>query len=202
MLKTLFVASTNNGKISEIKETLHSLGYSNIKISSLAEYPIAEPDEPYETFLENAIHKARYYGQHTMLPTLCDDSGLCVEALDNFPGVRTKDFAHDCGSLDAAFIKINNLLEGKSKKANFHGAVALYIPQINQLFTYEGKTYGQFCYPPRGLDGFGFHPVFIPDGFSKTMAELGPEIVKQHISQRVKSIKGLFEILKNENIVY
>lgn len=200
MLKNLFVASTNNGKITEIKETLHNLGYSNIKISSLADYPIAEPDEPYETFLENAIHKARYYGKHTMLPTLCDDSGLCVEALDNFPGVRTKDFAQDCGSLDAAFIKINNLLEGKSKKANFHGAVSLYIPQSNRLFSYEGKTYGQFCYPPRGLNGFGFHPVFIPDGFNKTMAELGPEIVKQHISQRVKSIKGLFEILKSENI--
>lgn len=202
MLKTLFIASTNNGKIAEIKETLYNLGCSNIKIISLSEYPIAEPDEPYESFLENAIHKARYYAKHTQMPTICDDSGLCLEALGNFPGVRTKDFADECGSLDVAFIKINKLLEGKSKKAYFHGAVALYIPQTNQLFSYEGKTYGQFSYPPSGKDGFGFHPVFMPDGFSRTMAELGPEIVKQHISQRVKSIKGLFEILKSENIVY
>lgn len=200
MLKSIFIASTNLGKINEFKFILNDLA-KDITLSYLVKDTITEPDEPYNTFLDNAIHKAKYYAKYTMMPTLCDDSGLCIEALNGFPGVKTKDFAYECGSMTKAFDYLEKALENKDKTAYFAAAVALYLPKEDKIFSYEGKSFGTLKFPASGNYGFGFHPIFVPDGYNQTMSELGPKIIEDHISQRVKSTKNLVQILKDNKLI-
>lgn len=190
---TIVIASTNEGKIKEIHKILHDLKGINIDIRSLKFYDIPEPDEPYSTFMENAIHKAKYYAQHTNLPTLSEDSGLCIDALNGFPGVRTKDFAYECGGMEKTFIKLEEMLiNSDNYTACFNSATVLYIPAHDYLITHEAKDEGTLIFPPRGDDGFAFDPVFVPKGYDNTFAELGLEI-KNKISHRAQAMEGLIE---------
>jgi XTP/dITP diphosphohydrolase len=192
---TIVVASTNAGKLKEINSILTTLEGLKLQLKSLKDYSIAEPDEPYESFLENAIHKAKYYAKQTNLPTLSEDAGLCIEALDGFPGVRTKEFVVACGGIENAFAKLQQMLSSKhNMNAYFNCSAALYIPQLDQLITYEAQDIGRIIFPPQGTTGFGFDPIFIPTGYEQTMAELG-EPIKNQISHRALAIKGLAEKL-------
>ena len=92
-------------------------------------------------------------------------------------------------------------LENKDKTAYFSVAVALYLPKEDKVFSYEGKSFGTLKFPASGDYGFGFHPIFVPDGYSQTMSELGSKIIEEHISQRVKSTKNLVQILKNNKLI-
>jgi len=189
----IVVASTNEGKIREIHKILHELEGLKIDVKSLKDYDIAEPDEPHLSFMENAIHKAKYYAQHTNLPTLSEDSGLSIEALNGFPGVRTKDFAYECGGMAQTFIKLEEMLKaGGNYAASFNSATVLYLPSQDYLITHEAKDEGTLTFPPRGEDGFAFDPVFVPKGYDKTFAELGLEI-KNKISHRAQAMQGLIE---------
>ena len=177
---TIVVATTNAGKIKEIYSILSAATNLDLQIKSLNDYVIEEPDEPHESFMQNAAHKAKYYSKITQLPTLSEDAGLCIEALNGFPGVRTKEFTEECGGIQQAFKLIEDKLQPFSnKRAYFICAAALYIPQQDVLITYEARDYGVITFPPRGADGFGYDPVFIPEGFNNTMAELGLEIKNQ-----------------------
>jgi XTP/dITP diphosphohydrolase len=193
MIHKIIVASTNEGKVKQVKVILESLKGLEFEVESLCDYDIAEPDEPYDVFMENAIHKAKYYAQHTRKPTLSDDSGLCVQTLDCFPGVRTKDFVEECGTLSKAFSKLERMLEGiDNPAAYFNCAMALYLPEKDRLVTCEARMHGTITFPPKGDQGFGFDPIFTPEGFNQTLDELG-SLFKNQISHRSKSLKGLVE---------
>ncbi|HXH54883.1 MAG TPA: non-canonical purine NTP pyrophosphatase [Gammaproteobacteria bacterium] len=189
----IVIASTNEGKIREIHKILQELPGLKMDVGSLKDYNIPEPDEPHHSFMENAIHKAKYYAQHTNLPTLSEDSGLSIEALDGFPGVKTKDFSYECGGMAKTFIKLAEMLRDASNYAAcFNSAAVLYIPSRDYLITHEAKDDGILTFPPRGDEGFAYDPIFVPKGHDKTFAELGLEI-KNKISHRAQAMQGLIE---------
>src|SRR5687768_3052259 len=106
----LLIATQNQVKFARIKAILDSIN-SEINLLSLNNLDIPEPDEPYDTFAENALHKAKYYAQQTGLNTLSEDSGLCINALDGFPGVRTKEFKLESGGIDQACATLQQRLQ-------------------------------------------------------------------------------------------
>lgn len=190
---TIVVASTNEGKIREIHKILHELKAIKIDVRSLKDYDIPEPDEPYESFMENAVHKAKYYAQHTNLPTLSEDSGLSIAVLNGFPGVKTKDFSRECGGMAKTFVKLEEMLRPSGNyAASFNSATVLYIPSDDFLITHEAQDDGMLTFPPRGDDGFAYDPIFVPKGYDKTFAELGLEI-KNKIGHRAQAMQGLIE---------
>ena len=191
----IIIASSNNGKIQEIQAIFKSYPNSSLEIGSITALNIAEPDEPYDTFMENACHKAKYYAGFTKSPTLSEDAGLCIEALGGFPGVKTKDFLIECGGLDQAYDKLQEMLKDTTNYSTyFVCAAALYIPQEDRLITHEGIDHGSITFPPRGEYGFGFDPIFIPNGYTNTMAELGEE-VKLKVGHRSLAIRGILDKL-------
>lgn len=195
--KNLLIATQNTGKIKEIYELLNKTHNIHFNIKSLKDYDISEAEEPYETFEHNVIHKAKYYAGLVHMPALSDDSGLCVDALNGFPGVRSKEFIVEQGGISAAISKLEQMLNDLGTNnygASFHCVVALYIPENNDLISRHSYLSGNLVFPGRGKDGFGFDPIFIPEGFSNTLAELGTE-VKNTISHRYKAMQGLLEKL-------
>lgn len=195
----IVIASTNAGKIREIQKILHELVGLKIAVKSLKDYTIPAPDEPYHSFMENAVHKAKYYAAHTKLPTLSEDSGLMIEALNGFPGVRTKEFSQECGGMAKTFVKLETMLRDmRNYSACFNCAAVLYIPSHDYLMTHEAKDEGMLVFPPRGDDGFAFDPIFVPQGYDKTFAELGLKI-KNKISHRAQAMQGLIEKFRQFN---
>lgn len=193
----LMIASSNKNKISEITSILQT---EVINLEFVSFFISTEPEEPYTTFLENACHKAKYYGNISNLSTLSEDTGLCIEALDQFPGVKTKDFIQSCGgTLDDVFINLKQKMQlTKNYSAQFICATALYIPASNTMISYQAIEYGTITFPPRGNDGFGFDPVFIPSGHHQTIAELGQHF-KNCFCHRALAIKGLFRKVAESN---
>jgi len=188
----IFIASGNPHKVEEIKAIIET-SYENLNLEfcSTQGIDIPEPDEPYQTFMENARHKAEYYARFTGAPTLSEDAGLCIKALENFPGVYTKDFLTESGSFENAFSALDKMLmEKKNHAAYFVCAAALYLPLKNNFITFEGKSSGGISFPARGNKCFGFDPIFVPAGYSETMAELGPD-VKNSIGARAMAIRGI-----------
>jgi XTP/dITP diphosphohydrolase len=192
----IFIASGNSHKVEEIKTIIEtSYSSSNLALFSIQGMDIPEPDEPYKTFMENACHKAQYYAKFTGGPTLSEDAGLCIETLDNFPGVYTKDFLTESGSFENAFSALEKMLMGKNNNAAyFVCAAALYMPVENNFITFEGRSAGEISFPAQGNKCFGFDPIFVPAGYSQTMAELGYD-VKNSIGSRAIAIRKIFEQL-------
>ncbi len=192
MVYKILIASTNEGKIKEISWLLNSIDAFRVSIFSLKDYgKIPEPDEPFDSFIENAIHKSKYYSKYTNIATLSEDSGLSIEALNGFPGVKSKDLIEESGSVSNAFLKLEEMLKGNSNNScYFSSAVALYMPSHNFLVTQESRQYGSIVFPARGHTGIGFDPIFIPQGYDRTFAELGIEI-KTKISHRARAMEGL-----------
>jgi XTP/dITP diphosphohydrolase len=187
------IASGNPHKIGEIKAIVSQIqDGAQFEFSTIENLNIPEPDEPYSSFMENAQHKAKYYASFTNLPTMSEDSGLCIVALDNYPGVYTKNFVQDNGGIDNAYNKLQELLKDKQDySAYFFCATALYLPETQSFITAEGKYTGDISFPPRGDKGFAFDPIFIPHGYDKVMAELGEEL-KHKIGHRGQAIRQLF----------
>ena len=152
MTKQLIFASRNAGKIKEIRSLLKPLG---VEVLSAIEADLPEVEETGETFAENASLKASSAALSAGLPALADDSGLCIHALKNAPGVQTARYAQKCGGYEAAFADIFKKLEGKSDwTAHFSCVIALAFPN-GTIKTYEGKCEGRIV-QPKGIDGFGF----------------------------------------------
>lgn len=190
MLK-LVIATTNQGKVQEIIQLFRMHKLDGFQVQSLQGFSIEECDEPFDTFMDNAKHKAQYYAQETNCITLADDSGLCIHGLDGFPGVKTKDFLEACGGSEAAFQTLQKKMEGATDhQASFHTALVLYFPKDKSFITTKGQVCGCITFPPRGKEGFGFDPIFIPEGFESTYAELGVHIKNQH-SHRAQALQKL-----------
>lgn len=196
--KELVIASHNRGKLREIAELLGPFG---VRVSSAADHGLDEPEETEDTFAGNARIKAHFAAQATGLPALSDDSGITVDALDGAPGVYTADWAETGEGRDfvMAMTKVWTLLEEKKaqapRKAAFNCTLCLAWPDGHDEI-FEGRVGGQVVWPMRGELGFGFDPVFLPDGESETFGEMDPE-KKNGMSHRndafVKLVKGCFE---------
>lgn len=198
----IVIASTNKGKIKEINKILNNIEHLKVDVGFLEHGQIPEPHEPYNTFMENAVHKAKYYAKHTKEATLSEDSGLCIEALNGFPGVKSKDLVQECNGILNAFIKVEQMLSGTNNyRAYCQTSMAIYIPSTDVLITHEAKVHGSLSFPAKfntnGVieEAFGIDPIFVPEGYNQTFAELGIDI-KNKISQRNKAISGVIEKLQ------
>jgi XTP/dITP diphosphohydrolase len=194
-LREIIVASTNAGKIKEFREILGDLP---LRLSSLFDNfsPLPSIPETGSTFLENALLKARWVCERKQKWVLADDSGLEVDALDGAPGVRSARFAGESAGSEANNRKLLEQLaerEGVPRTARFRCVIVLCTSAEN-YFTAEGVCEGAIAHVPQGGGGFGYDPLFVPEGFTRTFAEL--ESAEKHaISHRGKALAALRERL-------
>jgi len=179
----LLLATTNKGKAAEYRDLLKGLDF---KIVTLDQAGInKEADESYNTFEENARHKAAFYAELGGLLTLADDSGLEVDALGGEPGVRSSRYAgDDATDADRVDFLLKKLIDipQKERTARFRCIIAIARPG-GDVETVEGTCEGYIAMKPRGSNGFGYDPVFFLPEYGRTIAELAPEI-KNRISHR------------------
>jgi XTP/dITP diphosphohydrolase len=182
----LVIATHNAGKLREIGALLAPYGIDTVGAGALG---LAEPEEPGETFAENATIKARAAAQASGLPALADDSGFCIAALKGGPGVRTADAAmlpdgtRDYG-VGMARVRAN-IGEPENRGAWFVCALALAWPD-GTVTVFEGRVDGTWVWPPRGENGFGFDPMFLPEGGVETFGEMQPD-AKHAVSHRARA---------------
>lgn len=187
----ILIASHNDHKIKEIKAIFKD---KNIKLISLKDLNDQdEVEETENTFIKNAIIKAKYFAKKYRMPALSDDSGLSVHALNGQPGVYSKRYAQ--GTDHDNNVKLLNALESFSdRKAYFTSVVVIYFPDCTYK-AYEGIAKGHIGYELKSFENaFGYDPLFYPLGFDKSYAEIGPEI-KNEISHRALALKKLKEDL-------
>ena len=193
----LLIASKNAGKCSEIRDALAGPG---LDLVSLAEVPgLPAPREDETSYEENALGKARHYHALSKLPTLADDSGLEVEVLGGRPGVRSARFAGERSSYAEKNGALLRLLEGipdERRRARFVCAVA-YVDAGARSYIARGTCDGRVAESIRGTYGFGYDPIFIPDGFDETFGELG-EKVKRQISHRARALSKSRDFFRHE----
>jgi XTP/dITP diphosphohydrolase len=168
----LVIATHNAGKLAEMRELLAPYGLAAIAASELG---LPEPEETGASFISNAVIKARAAAGSAKIPALADDSGLCVAALDDAPGINSARWAGTARDFGAAMKKVEHALQAANArppfKAHFVSALALAFPD-GETQSFEGKVFGELVFPPRGSLGFGYDPIFLPDGFSRTFGEM------------------------------
>jgi XTP/dITP diphosphohydrolase len=194
-MRSLLLGTRNPGKLIEITSILADSGWS---FSSLQEFPsVGEAEENFVTFAENAIAKAQFYASATGLCALADDSGLEVAALNGAPGVFSARYAGaDASDADRRLLLLSDLTKAGAtdRRARFVAVVAIANPDGAVLNLSEGICNGTITHEPRGTGGFGYDPLFIPDGYNQTFAEL-PDTVKNLISHRARALMGTREFL-------
>ncbi|GMG82749.1 RdgB/HAM1 family non-canonical purine NTP pyrophosphatase [Paralimibaculum aggregatum] len=188
----LVVATHNPGKLSEIDDLLRPFGLETVSAGDLG---LPEPEETETTFEGNAVLKARAAAMPSGLPALADDSGLAVEALGGAPGVYSARWAETGEGRDFghAMEKVWTSLDGQQvpapRRAAFVCALALAWPD-GDAAVFEGRVDGQLVWPPRGSRGFGYDPMFLPEGHSLTFGEMNPD-EKHAISHRARAFRKL-----------
>lgn len=193
------LASNNQGKLAEFSAIL---GAAGIRMVAQGELGVGEADEPYDTFVENALAKARHASQCAGLPALADDSGLCVRALDGAPGVHSARYANLSGgprSDDANNRKLVADLAGVEDRRACYVALLVYLrrPDDPRPVIVEGKWDGEVLDQPRGGNGFGYDPYFFLPEQGLTAAELAPEL-KNLLSHRGRALRALLQALRSE----
>lgn len=197
-MKTLVFASNNAHKLDEIRAILGGI----FEIKSLKEIGCNDDiPETGSTFAENALQKAQYVKEHYGFDCFADDSGLQVEALDNEPGVYSARYAVMNGreplpTKDEANMNIllERLADKENKKACFRTSIALVYEGETHFF--DGIVEGYIISEKRGSEGFGYDPIFVPEGYDQTFAELGADI-KNGISHRARAVAKLADFLNN-----
>ena len=186
--KTLVLASNNAHKLEEIRAVLGSM----YEIKGLKDIGCHDDiPETADTFAGNAIQKARYIKEHYGYDCFADDSGLEVDALGGAPGVFSARYSG--GGSEANMEKLlHNLTEKNERGAQFRTVIALLVGEETHLF--EGIVRGTIIHERRGEGGFGYDPIFVPEGYDLTFAQLGSE-VKNRISHRAKAVEKLAEYL-------
>jgi len=188
----LVIASHNPGKVREIAELLDPHGVAVVSAGTLG---LPEPEETESSFAGNAELKARAAALASGLPALADDSGLCVAGLDGAPGVLSARWAGPAKDFAAAMERVRRELgNNPDRRAYFACALALAWPD-GALVAVEGRVHGSLTFPPRGHRGFGYDPIFVPEGHRLTFGEMDPA-EKHAISHRAqafaKLVAGLF----------
>jgi len=187
------VATHNAGKIREICAMLAPFG---IAVKSAAELSLPEPEETGTTFSENAILKAHAAAEASGLVALADDSGLAVEALDGAPGIYSARWAGPSKDFSVAMREVEEKLQAaaatmpEKRRAHFVAVLAVAAPD-GEVETFEGRVAGTIVWPPRGTNGFGYDPIFQPDGHSRTFGEMSAEekhgIAGEALSHRARA---------------
>jgi XTP/dITP diphosphohydrolase len=201
-LSSLVIASGNAGKLREFDRLLKPLG---IAVHSQAEFGVEPPPEPYGTFLENALTKARHASAQTGLAALADDSGICVPALGGAPGVHSARYAEPVAGVqqDALNnVKLVQALAHHEDRRAFYVAVLVLILHADDPLPIvaQGLWAGQVCEQPRGSNGFGYDPHFWLPGLGATAAELDP-IEKNQVSHRAMAMQTLIVQLANRGLL-
>ena len=192
----LVVATHNQGKLREINELLSPHGVTAVSASSLG---FDEPEETESTFTGNAKLKAVYAAERSGLVALADDSGLCVDALNGDPGVYTANWAGPDRDWSMAMRVVEEKLQAlgattpEKRKANFNCTLCVAWPN-GEVHFYEGRVHGHLTWPPRGTRGFGYDPMFIPDGETETFGEMEPA-KKTLMSHRGRAVERLVDAL-------
>ncbi len=196
-MKRIVFATNNQHKLQEIREILSP----EFEIVSLKEIGCHEDiPETGNTLEENALQKARYISERYHISCFADDTGLEVEALEGAPGVHSARYAegtdHDS---EANMTKLLRELEGKeNRQARFRTVIALIElgeDETENVHLFEGIVEGHISTERQGTEGFGYDPIFVPEGYEKSFAALG-ETIKNHISHRARAVKKLAEYLK------
>ncbi|MBI3707655.1 MAG: RdgB/HAM1 family non-canonical purine NTP pyrophosphatase [Proteobacteria bacterium] len=183
----LVLASHNPGKAREIAALLAPFG---AEIVSAAALRLAEPEETGDSFEANAALKARAAAHTAGLPALADDSGLVVPALAGQPGIYSARWTGPTKDFAIAMRRVEDELKGKiDRSAHFVAVLALAWPD-GDLKTFRGEVHGRLVWPPRGERGFGYDPMFVPDGYEETFGEMDPDL-KHAISHRAAAFKRL-----------
>lgn len=193
----IVLASNNPGKLAELRAMLAPLG---VELISQGELGIPEAPEPYHTFVENALAKARHASSHSGLPALADDAGLCVDAFGGLPGVQTAFYATQFGYEKGDDNNVRALLEQMRDVDNRRAAlvstlVAVRSAQDPEPLIAVGRVVGEIARAPVGSNGFGFDPVmFIPE-FGRTFAQL-PVEVKNANSHRGRAVQTMLALMR------
>lgn len=190
-MEKLIFATSNAKKIQEVRGILGS----SYEVLSLANINFeGEIPEPFDTIRENSIHKANFFFEKTNLPCIAEDSGLEVDALDGRPSAYSARYAGEERNDITNYKKVlSELGESENRKARFISIITYKNKEREDVF--EGNMEGCIAINPRGENGFGYDPIFIPDGYTKTNAELSPE-EKNAISHRRKALDELVRYLR------
>ena len=192
----LILATRNPGKLAELRRILAACGVS-AAVTDLGDVPgMPEVAETGRTFAENALLKARAVTSFAGLPAVADDSGLCVDALNGMPGVLSARWSgrhgDDEANLRLLLAQIADV-PATERGARFVCAAALVLPSGTEHVT-EGVVHGRLTDAPRGTNGFGYDPIFVPDGYELTTAQMSPE-EKDKISHRGRALRALAPVI-------
>jgi XTP/dITP diphosphohydrolase len=194
----LVLASNNPGKVREIQAMLGS----RFEVVPQGSLGIGEADEPHDTFVENALAKARHASRAARLPALADDSGLCVDALGGEPGVHSAYFAGHEGGREERDARNNAKLLGNlgDPRSAHYVCLMVFVRRADdpRPLIAEGLWHGEIARAPRGSNGFGYDPLFLLPALGKTAAELDPA-QKNRISHRALALRRLLELLDAED---
>lgn len=183
-MKKIVLASSNPGKLQEFNAFFKDFSTQFI---SQSEFKIVDAEETAETFLENALLKARHAAKYSSLPALADDSGLCVPALGGIPGVYSARYGGEPRNDDANNIKLLQAmqgLEGASRRAYFCCTLVYVEHEHDPMpLVFQGQWWGEITHEPRGTDGFGYNPIFLIPELGKAAAEVSLQ-EKNHLSHR------------------
>lgn len=190
------LASSNRGKLSELNALLAHL---NIELRAQSEFDVKAPDETGETFVENALLKARACSVQTHLPAIADDSGLVVPAINGAPGIHSARYAGTQGDDKANNNRLLAALRDTHDRAAYFYCALVYLRHAHDPapLIATGRWHGHIVAAPRGRGGFGYDPLFQVDGRKETSAELTPE-VKNAISHRGQAASKLVALLAEE----
>jgi len=193
----IVLASNNPGKLAELQAMLAPLGFDLVTQASLG---IAEAEEPFHTFLENALAKARHAAQHSGLPALADDAGLCVDAFGGLPGVQTAHYATQFGYPKSDDNNVRALLEQMADITHRRAAmvstlVAVRSAQDPEPLVAVGRVVGEIARERLGSNGFGFDPVMLIPEFGQTFAQL-PVAVKNAHSHRGRAAAAMLALMR------
>jgi XTP/dITP diphosphohydrolase len=189
-LKKLLIGSRNEDKIREFRLYLEPF---DLEIIIASETLVSAPEETGETFEENALIKAKAYANATGLPTLSDDSGHVIPALEGWPGIKSGRVVQELGGYPELYKYLERKLKRLSPKVYCISSIALYWPEEESHIIAFGRSDGTFIFSPRGMAGFGYDSIFVPEGYSKTYAELGL-IIKNKISHRALAFQELIRL--------
>ena len=196
-MKQLLIATHNQGKVLEFQQMFDGM---DLEIKSAADFDLAEPEETEKTFEGNALLKARAACEATGLPALADDSGICVDALDGAPGIYSARWGEtpDGRDFNVAMERVHKELGGidGTQTAYFIAVLALVYPD-GQEELFEGRMEGHLTWPMRGDCGHGYDPIFVPNGYDVTCAEMSAED-KNAISHRAVAVEKFKKYLEKE----
>ena len=197
MVQKIVLASNNRGKLAELQAMFAPLGIELVKQGDL---DIPEADEPFRTFVENALAKARHAARESGLPSIADDAGLCVDAFGGLPGVDTAFYATQFGYEKGDDNNVRALLEQMQQIDNRRAAlvstlVAVRTPEDPEPLIAVGRVVGEITREPAGKNGFGFDPVMYIPKFGQTFAQL-PVDVKNANSHRGQAARQMLELIR------